>query len=124
MTPEIVGMMERPAGAMKNLAATFHAMLKIGVGLTAAAAAAGPLMFALGAVGRVGLLAMTGLLAPIAMVARGIVGLSVAMAGFAVAGAARLSAMLIGFRMLTALGDRRWGCGGCWFEHQHNEPHL
>lgn len=57
-------------------------------------------MFALSAVGRVGAFALTALLAPISL----IVGLGVTVAGFAVARMARLSAMLIGLRMLSAFG--------------------
>lgn len=54
--------------------------------------------------GRVGTLALTGLLAPVTMLARGLVGLGAAAAGFAVAGTARIGAMAVGLRMLTALG--------------------
>jgi hypothetical protein len=61
-------------------------------------------MFAFGAIGRVGALALTGLLTPIAMVARGIVGLGAAVAGFAVAGIARLGVMALGLRMLSTFG--------------------
>jgi hypothetical protein len=104
VTPEIVGMMERLASAVKNLAAASPGTLKLGIGLTAAAAAAGPLMFALGAIGRVGALALTGLLSPIAMVARGIVSLGAAMAGVAVAGVSRLATAVLGLRMLTTMG--------------------
>lgn len=102
--PEIVGMMERLSGAVKNLAASNPALLKLGVGLTAAAAAAGPLLFAFGALGRIGAFALGALLAPIGLVARGIAAIGTVLAGAFVAGAARLSAMAIGFRMLTALG--------------------
>lgn len=102
--PEITTVFSSITDWMKSLAQTNPAMLRLGIGFAVAAAAAGPLLFVFGAVGRVGLLAMTGLLSPIAMVARGIVGLGVAVAGFAVAGIARLSAMALGLRMLTALG--------------------
>jgi hypothetical protein len=71
---------------------------------TAEAAAAGPLIFALGAVGRVGAFTLSALLTPIGLVAHGLVGLGVAMAGFATASIARLSAMLIGLRMLSTFG--------------------
>ncbi|WP_425905467.1 phage tail tape measure protein [Nitrobacter sp. TKz-YC02] len=104
VTPEIVGMMEHLASAVKNLAATSPATLKLGIGLTAAAAAAGPLMFALGAIGRVGALALTGLLSPIAMVARGIAFIGTAVAGLAVAGLARLGTLMVGLRMLSTFG--------------------
>lgn len=102
--PEITTVFSSITGWLKSLAASNPAMLRLGIGLTAAAAAAGPLLFVFGALGRVGLLAMTGLLAPLTWVAQGIAALGVAMAGLAVAGAARLSAMVIGLRMLTALG--------------------
>ncbi len=55
MAPSITTGFERLADTFKSLAATSPALLKTGVALTAAAAAAGPLMFALGAVGRVAL---------------------------------------------------------------------
>ncbi|ARP99674.1 phage tail tape measure protein [Pseudorhodoplanes sinuspersici] len=104
VTPEIVGMMERLASTVKNLAATSPGILKLGIGFAAAAAAAGPLLLVLGAVGRVGLLAMRGLnfallglLLPFRLLGTAVaVGL-----GWA---ATRLSAMVIGLRMLTALG--------------------
>lgn len=104
VAPEISSMLERVAESIERLGKSSPALLKLGVGLAAAAAAAGPLMFALGAAGRVGMLALTGLLAPVSMLARGLVGLGAAVAGFAVAGAARLGAMALGLRMLTALG--------------------
>jgi TP901 family phage tail tape measure protein len=105
--PEITGMMERLASAVKNLAATSPALLKSGVYLAAAAAAAGPLLFILGAVGRVGLLALRGLnfaamalLAPIGMLARGIVGVG----AVALAAMARVRAMAAGLLLLNAVG--------------------
>lgn len=61
-------------------------------------------MFALGAVGRVGALALTGLLTPIAMVARGIAMIGTAIAGLAVAGLARLGTLIVGLRMLSTFG--------------------
>lgn len=107
VAPEISSMFERIANAIDRIGKSSPALLKTGVYFAAAAAAAGPLLFVLGALGRVGLLAMRGLnfalmalLAPIGLVARGIVGLGVAIA----AGAARLSAMVLGLRMLTAIG--------------------
>lgn len=109
--PEITNVFSRMTDWMKSLAQTNPVLLRIGIGAAAAAAAAGPLLFVLGAVGRVGLLAMRGLnlaamalLAPIGLVARGIVAVGAAIGGAFVAGAARLSAMVVGFRMLTALG--------------------
>src|SRR5262249_48135364 len=104
VTPEIVGMMERLGSAVKNLAATSPGTLKLGIGFAAAAAAARSLLFVLGAVGRVGLLAMRGLnfallglLSPFRLLG------TAAAVGLGMA-ATRLSAMVIGLRMLTALG--------------------
>lgn len=104
VAPEISSMFERLANAIDRIGKKSPALLKTGIGLTAAAAAAGPLIFALGAVGRVGAFALSALLTPIGLVARGLVGLGVAMAGFATASIARLSAMLIGLRMLSTFG--------------------
>ena len=111
VTPQITGTAERLANAVQSLADTNPGILKLGVGLTVAAAAAGPLMFTLGALGRIAAFALRGLvggfallLAPIGLVARGIAAIGTVLAGAFVAGAARLSAMAIGFRMLTALG--------------------
>lgn len=104
VAPEISSTFERLASTIDRIGKSSPALLKTGVYFAAAAAAAGPLLFVLGAVGRVGLLAMRGLnlavlglLMPIRLVA----GL---LAGAFVAGIARLSAMAIGLRMLTALG--------------------
>jgi hypothetical protein len=102
--PELTAVFSSIAGGLKNLAASSPATLKLGIGLTAAAAAAGPLMFALGAVGRVGTFALTALLIPIGLAARGIVGLGVAMAGFATAAIGRIAVMALGFRMLSTFG--------------------
>lgn len=101
---DIANAFTRVAESLQSLSQSSPALLKTGVYFAAAAAAAGPLLFVLGAVGRVGLLAMRGLnlaalglLMPIRLLA-GLLG------GALVAGAARLSAMAIGLRMLTALG--------------------
>ena len=102
--PEITTVFSRMTDWLKSLAQTNPVLLRIGVGFAAAAAAAGPLLFVLGAVGRVGLLAMRGLnfaLLGLLMPIRLVAGL---LAGAFVAGIARLSAMAIGLRMLTALG--------------------
>lgn len=102
--PEITTVFTKLTGWLESLAKTNPATIRLSVGLAAVAAAAGPLMFVLGAVGRVGMLALAGLLTAVGMLARGIVALGAAVAGFAVAGAARLGAMAVGLRMLTALG--------------------
>lgn len=104
VAPEISSMLERIAESLERLGKSSPGVLRLGVGIAAAAAAAGPLMFAFGALGRIGTLALTALLAPVGMLARGIAGLGVAVAGLATAGAARLGAMAVGLRMLTALG--------------------
>ncbi|KRR21718.1 phage tail tape measure protein [Bradyrhizobium retamae] len=97
---DIANAFTRLADAMQNLAKTNPALLKLAVGFAVAAAAAGPLMFVLGALGRVGLLAMRGLnlavmalLVPFRLLAVAIV-----------AATGRFAAMMLGFRMLTALG--------------------
>lgn len=101
---DIANAFTRVAESLQSLSQSSPALLKTGVYLAAAAAAAGPLLFVPGAVGRVGLLAMQGLnlallglLLPIRLMA-GLLG------GAFVAGIARLSAMALGLRMLTALG--------------------
>lgn len=102
--PEIVGGMERLAGAVKNLAASNPALLKLGVGLAAAAVAAGPLMFSLGALARVGTFALSALLMPIAGLAQGIVMLGGALVGGTLAGLARLRSLLVGIAAVNAIG--------------------
>jgi hypothetical protein len=104
VTPEIVSTMERLGSAVKNLAATNPALLKLGVGLTAAAAAAGPALFVLGALGRIGTFAMTALLAPIAGLANGIITLGGALAGGVLAGLGRLRMAMAGLLALNAVG--------------------
>ncbi|CCD94692.1 Phage tail tape measure protein [Bradyrhizobium sp. ORS 375] len=89
---------------LQKLSATNPELLRTGVYFAAAAAAAGPLLFVLGAIGRVGILAMRGLnlaLLGVLMPLRLFAGL---IAGVATAAVGRLAAMAIGFRMLTALG--------------------
>lgn len=109
--PEIVGVAERLVSSMRSLAETSPGILRFGVGLAAVTAAVGPLAFALGVLGRIGAFALRGLIgaaallvAPIGLAARGIAALGVALAGMAAAAAARISAMAIGFSMLTSLG--------------------
>lgn len=104
VSPEIIGGMERLAGAVKNLAATNPMLIKLGVELTAAAVAAGPLMFAFGALGRIGTLALGALLTPIAGLAQGTVMLGGALAGGVLAGLARLRAAMAGLLVLNAFG--------------------
>jgi Phage-related minor tail protein len=104
IAPKIVAGAERLANAVRSLAATSPGILKLGVGFAAAAAAAGPLLFVLGALGRVGMFAMRGLnfallglLLPFRL-------LGGVIAGVATAAVGRLAAMALGLRMLTALG--------------------
>ncbi|MGB3042325.1 MAG: phage tail tape measure protein [Xanthobacteraceae bacterium] len=104
VTPEILGMMERLGGAVKNLSASSPGMLRLGVGLAAAAAAAGPLLFVLGAVGRVGMIALRGVnlaLLGLLMPARL---LATLLKGLVVGGLARIGAMALGLRMLSTFG--------------------
>lgn len=111
VSPEIIGGMERLAGAVKNLAATNPMLLKIGVGLTAAAVAAGPLMFAFGALGRIATFALAGatralglLVVGSGLAVQGVVALGAAFTGALVAGAVRLRAMAVGLAMLSTFG--------------------
>ena len=104
VAPNLIAGMEWLASTVKKLGATSPGILKLGVGLTAAAAAAGPLLFVLGALGRVGIFAMRGLnfaVLGLLMPFRLLGGL---IAGVATAAVGRLAAMAIGLRMLTALG--------------------
>ena len=101
---DIANAFTKIADTLQTLSATSPALLKTGVYFAAAAAAAGPLMFVLGALGRVALLAMRGLnfavlgmLLPFRLLAGVIAGVGAAAVG-------RLAAMAVGFRMLTALG--------------------
>lgn len=55
VAPEISSVFERIANTIDRMGKSSPVLLKLGIGLTAAAAAAGPLLFALGAVGRVAL---------------------------------------------------------------------
>ncbi|MEY9138391.1 capsid protein, partial [Bradyrhizobium diazoefficiens] len=101
---DIANAFTKLADTLQKLSETNPALLKTGVYFAAAAAAAGPLLFVLGALGRVGLLAMRGLnlavlgmLLPFRLLAGVIAGVGVVAVG-------RLAAMALGFRMLTALG--------------------
>lgn len=102
--PEISTLFKSVSEGLKFIAQANPTVLRLGVGLAAAAAAAGPLAFALGAVGRVGAFALTALLTPVGLVARGLVSLAGVIAGVGAAAVGRLAAMALGFRMLTALG--------------------
>ena len=128
VSPELTTMFEKIGESMKSLAASSPATLKVGIGLVAAAAASGPLMFVLGAIGRAATFALGGLsaglallLAPIGLVAKGIAGLSSALAVGLVAGVARLRAVAaglfcpdLGWRCRRGpCGDRR-GALGAW----------
>ncbi|WP_425991063.1 phage tail tape measure protein [Afipia sp. DC4300-2b1] len=97
---DITAGFERLAQGMKDLAASSPALLKTGVYLAAAAVAAGPLMFALGAIGRLLMVGMRG--ANLALMALLIPFRLLGAAAMVAVG--RFSAMLIGLRMLTALG--------------------
>ncbi|MBR1131911.1 phage tail tape measure protein [Bradyrhizobium iriomotense] len=102
--PEITTLFKSVSEGLKSLAQSNPAVLRLGIGLATAAAAAGPLALALGAVGRVGAFALTALLTPVGLVARGFVMLGGVIAGVATAAVGRLAAMALGFHMLTALG--------------------
>lgn len=104
--PEVTSVFTKLTGWLESLAKTNPATIRLGVGLATAAAAAGPLLFILGAVGRVGLLALRGLnlavmalLTPFRLLAVAVRAVGVAL----MAGAARMSAMLIGSKMLAGL---------------------
>ena len=104
VAPEISSMLERLTAAVQSLADTNPALLKLGVGLAAATVAAGPLMFAFGALGRIGTFALGALLAPIGWVASGITALGAALAGAFVAGIARVRLMAAGLLALNVVG--------------------
>lgn len=101
---DIANAFTKVADSLQKLSETNPALLKTGVYLAAAAAAAGPLMFVLGAVGRVGILAMRGLNLALLGVLLPLRLLGGVIAGVATAAVGRLAAMALGFRMLTALG--------------------
>ncbi|WP_047308775.1 phage tail tape measure protein [Rhodopseudomonas palustris] len=107
----VTSMLLKMANTLNDIAKSSPAALRIGAGLAAAAAAAGPLLFVLGALGRVAAFALKGLsaglmllLAPIGMAARGIVGLTAALSVGLVAGLARLRAMAVGLALLGSVG--------------------
>lgn len=102
--PEITTVFKSLSDGLKALAQTSPTVLRLGIGFAAAAAAAGPLSFAFGAIGRVGAFALAALLTPIGLVARGLIVLGGVIVGVATAAVGRLAAMAVGFRMLTALG--------------------
>jgi hypothetical protein len=104
VAPEVSSMLERVAGAIDRLGKSNPALLKLGVGLTAAAAAAGPALFMFGALARIGTFAMTTLLAPIAGLANGIVTLGGVLAGGLIAGLGRLRVAMAGLLALNAVG--------------------
>ncbi|RTL61581.1 MAG: phage tail tape measure protein [Pseudonocardiaceae bacterium] len=104
VAPEISAMFERIADGFERIGKANPLVLKLGVGLTAIAAAAGPLMFAAGALGRLGTFAIGALLAPISGLAQGVVMLGGALAGGVLAGLARLRAAMAGLLVLNAVG--------------------
>jgi hypothetical protein len=111
VTPEIVGIAERLANAIRSLADTSPDVLKIGIGLAAALAAAGPLLFMFGALGRVAMFALGGintalmlLLAPIGLVARGLVALGAGLGVAMAASMVRIRALVAGVALLSAMG--------------------
>lgn len=101
---DIANAFTKLADTLQKLSETNPALLKTGVYFAAAAAAAGPLLFVLGALGRVGLLAMRGLNLALLGVLLPFRLLGGVIAGVATAAVGRLAAMALGFRMLTALG--------------------
>jgi hypothetical protein len=106
VTPEIVGMMERLGGAVKNLSASSPGMLRLGVGLAAAAAAAGPLLFVLGSVGRVATLAFSGVVGAAGLMAVGVTKAFTGIAAASALAATRIRAFAAGAMLLGAVGGR------------------
>lgn len=106
VTPEIVGMMERLGGAVKNLSASSPGTLRLGIGLAAAAAAAGPLLFVLGSVGRVATLAFSGVVGAAGLMAVGVTRAMTGIGAAAVLATTRIRAFAAGAMVLSAVGGR------------------
>ena len=107
VAPEIASGAERLASMFRSFAETSPAVLRIGIGLAAVAATAGPLLFAFGVLGRVAMFALGGinaglalLLAPIGLAAKGVATLSIGL----VAVAARVRLATLGLAMLGSVG--------------------
>ena len=98
--PQLLNVFERVADFTKSLATANPALLRLGVGFTAAAAAAGPLMFALGSIGRLATMAIGGTVATVLGLASGIRAVGVA----ATLGAVRLRAFVAGAVLLGTVG--------------------
>lgn len=104
VTPEIVGMMDRFGRTVKDLSASSPGTLRLGVALTAAVAATGPLLFVLGSVGRVATLAFSGVVGAAGLMA---VGVSRTLAGIGAAAiltTTRIRAFAAGAMVLGAVG--------------------
>lgn len=104
---DISAFFDKISASMKSLSDSNPKLLRTGLYLAAAAMAAGPLLFVLGAVGRLGVFALRGLnfalmalLMPIGLIGRLLSG--VVLAG--VAGFARLAAGLRAMVLLSAIG--------------------
>lgn len=126
VSPELIGGMERLAGAVKNLAATNPMLIKLGVAFAAAAVAAGPLLYVFGALGRVGALALAGVLASFGGIATGVTMLAAAIAGggaaiirfltfgWLLAGVAKIRAFIAATAALRLSTIMLMGLSGMW----------
>jgi TP901 family phage tail tape measure protein len=103
---EIVGVMEGLAGAVKSLAATSPGLLRTGLALTGIAAAAGPLAFVLGGIGRLAATAFGGVVASAALMTAGITRALTGIGAAAVLATTRIRAFAAGAMVLGAVGGR------------------
>ncbi|MGJ4961343.1 phage tail tape measure protein [Bradyrhizobium sp. HKCCYLRH3061] len=110
--PDILNGMKWLESLMKGMAASSPGLLKTGLYLSAAAAAAGPLLYVLGAVGRVALFAIRGLSATMMLAlasSRLLVGAIALLSGGLVRGSAIMLAFAARTRVaLAAMSMLRW----------------
>jgi len=104
--PQLLTVFERVADFTKSLATANPALLRMGIALTAAAAAAGPLLFVLGSVGRVATLVFGGVVGAAGLMAVGVVKSFAGIAAASALAATRIRAFAAGAMVLGAVGGR------------------
>ena len=104
VAPELSSMLERAANAIDRIGKASPATLKLGVGLAAAAAAAGPLAFVLGGVGRLAATVFGGIVASAALMTAGVARALAGIGAAAVLATTRIRAFAAGALALNAVG--------------------
>jgi hypothetical protein len=106
VAPELSSTLERAANAIERIGKTSPAILKLGVGLVTAAAAAGPLAFVLGGIGRLAAGALGGVVASAALMTAGVTKALTGIGAAAVLATTRIRAFAAGAMVLGAVGGR------------------